>query len=311
MITPRNQLLNVMVIILIFRKCYPEAMKFYFAFDSNESIKENCAEITGMTYSYDIDEADVVFFGPKAQIGKKTKILQRLYAGTDDLDLASFPPGITVLSNAGGYNEPVTETVFALLLSHYKQICRHNSDMHAGTYKKLGVETLFGKTIGIYGFGGIGMQVAKIASAMGMHISAFSRHRTPFPDVTWQDSLEKLAESTDILVICTPLSPETKGIINAPLLDRFMGQCIVNIARANIVDQDSMLSYLSRNKEKFYLTDVWWDEPNIKVTPPENCVVTPHIGGNGGEYRNEAFARAFRSVKSFLEGNRHNVVKSA
>ena len=63
-----------------------------------------------------------------------------------------------------------------------------------------------------------------------------------------------------------------------------------------------MLSFLSMNSDKFYLTDVWWDEPNIKVNPPENCVVTPHIGGNGGEYRNEAFARAFRSVKSFLEG---------
>ncbi|MGC8515522.1 MAG: 2-hydroxyacid dehydrogenase [Thermoplasmata archaeon] len=286
-------------------------MKFYFAFDSDDSIREMCAEITGMTYANDLNDADVVFFGPKPQIGKKTKILQRLYAGTDDLDLSGIPPGITVLSNAGGYNEPVAETVFALLLAHYKKVCRHNSDMHAGIYKKLGVETLFGKTIGIYGFGGIGQQVAKIASVMGMRVSAYSRHITSLPDVTWRDSLEKLAESVDILVICTPLSRETKGIINTPILDRFTGQCIVNIARANIVDQDSMLSYLSRNSDKFYLSDVWWDEPNIKVTPPENCVVTPHIGGNGGEYRNEAFARAFRNVKSFLEGNRHNVVKAA
>jgi|YelNatPaOPRAMG01_1025707.scaffolds.fasta_scaffold00512_17 phosphoglycerate dehydrogenase-like enzyme len=284
-------------------------MKFYFAFDSDESIRNICNEITGMTYTPDIDEADVVFFGPKPQIGKSTKILQRLYAGTDDLNLSSIPAGITVLSNAGGYNEPVAETVFALLLSHYKKVCRHNSDMHAGIYKKLGVETLFGKRIGIYGFGGIGQQVAKIASVMGMQVAAYSRHRIPFPDVTWHDSLEKLAESIDILVICTPLSPETKGIINASILDRFKGNCIVNIARANIVDQDSMLSFLSRNSDKYFLTDVWWGEPNIKVIPPENCVVTPHIGGNGGEYRNEAFARAFRSVKSFLEGNMHNVVK--
>ncbi len=286
-------------------------MKFYFAFDSDESIRVMCAEITGMTYAHNLDEADVVFFGPKPQIGKKTRILQRLYAGTDDLDLSGIPPGITVLSNAGGYNEPVAETVFALLLAHYKKVCRHNSDMHAGTYKKLGVETLFGKTIGIYGFGGIGQQVAKIASVMGMRVSAYSRSRRSFPGLAWQDSLEKLAETVDILVICTPLSPETKGIINTSILNRFKGQCIVNIARANIVDQDSMLSFLSMNSDKFYLTDVWWDEPNIKVIPPENCVVTPHIGGNGGEYRNEAFARAFRSVKSFLEGNRHNIVKAA
>jgi phosphoglycerate dehydrogenase-like enzyme len=286
-------------------------MKFYFAFDSDVSLRQMCAEITGMTYALDLGEADVVFFGPKPQFGKKTKILQRLYAGTDDLDLSSIPPSITVLSNAGGYNEPVAETVFALLLTHFKKVCKHNTEMHAGVYKKLGVETLFGKTIGIYGFGGIGQQVAKIASVMGMHVSAYSRHRTPFPDVTWHESLENLSESVDILVICTPLSADTKGIINASILDRFKGQCIVNIARANIVDQKAMLSFLSRNSDKFYLSDVWWDEPNIKVTPPENCVVTPHIGGNGGEYRNEAFARAFRSVKSFLEGNRHNVVKGA
>ena len=95
---------------------------------------------------------------------------------------------------------------------------------------KLGVETLFGKTIGIYGFGGIGQQVAKIASVMGMHVSAYSRSRTSFPGLAWQDSLEKLAETVDILVICTPLSPETKGIINTSILNRFKGQCIVNIA---------------------------------------------------------------------------------
>ena len=286
-------------------------MKFYFAFDSDESARQMCAEITGMSYAHDLNEADVVFFGPRPQVGKNTKILQRLYAGTDDLDLSGIPSGITVLSNAGGYNEPVAETVFALLLAHFKKICRHNSDMHAGIYKKLGVETLFGKTIGIYGFGGIGQQVAKIASIMGMHVNAYSRHKTSFPEITWHESLEKLAESVDILVICTPLSQETRGSINASVLDRFRGQCIVNIARANIVDQASMLSFLSKNSDKFYLSDVWWDEPNIKVNPPENCIVTPHIAGNGGEYRNEAFARAFRNVKSFIDGNRHNVVRSS
>ncbi|EQD48881.1 glycerate dehydrogenase, partial [mine drainage metagenome] len=250
---------------LIFTDRFRFFMKFYFAFDSEESTRSKCAEITGMTYTQDLEEADVVFFGPKPQFGKKTRILQRLYAGTDDLDLTSIPPGITLLSNAGGYNEPVSETVFALLLSHYKKICKHDSDMHAGIFKKQEVETLFGKKIGIFGFGGIGQQVARTAIALGMEVSAFSRHRTEFPFVKWHSSLESLAASVDILVVCTPLSPETRGIINASLLSRFKGQCIVNIARANIVDQDAMLTYLSQHKDRFYLSDVWWNEPNIKA----------------------------------------------
>ena len=256
-------------------------MKFYFDFEADDSLKEKCSEITGMSFTPDLNDADAVFFRSKPLIGAKTKILQRLFAGTDDMDLAQIPPGITVLSNAGGYNEPVSETVFALLLAHYKRICKHNSDMHSGQYKKLEVDTLYGKSMGIFGFGGIGRQVAITAAAFGMHVSAYSRNKTSLGGVKWVESLESLAESSDILVISTPLSDETLGIINAPVLKKFRGQCIVNIARPDIVDEKSMLDFLSEHKDKFYLTDVWWNEPDIKVKPPENCIVTPHIGGMG------------------------------
>ncbi len=284
-------------------------MKFFLDAKVEQDLINKCVEITGLEPASDIDEAEVVFFRSNPSRGKNTMIMQRLFAGTDDLKLNEIPTGIAVLSNAGAFNEPVAETVFALILAHVKEICTHNTDMHKGIYKKLGVAGIFRKKMGIIGFGGIGKQVAKLAAAFGMEVYAFSRTRKEADGIQWVDSLTELAQSVDIAVVCTPLSDQTKSLINADFLSAFRGDMIVNIARANVVDERDMLLYLKENPDKFYLSDVWWNEPDIKTIPPENCIVTPHVGGMGASFRNTAITRAFESVRRYLDGDTSNVVK--
>ena len=283
-------------------------MKFFLDFKADNDSIYKCKDITGLDIAESIDDAEVVLIKGSLNHGKNTRIIQCLFAGTDFLDLSKVPPGITVLNNAGGYNEPVAETVFALILSHLKNICSHNADMHNAVFKKRKVDILYRKKIGIIGFGGIGKQVSKIALAFGMDVFAFTRRRTIEPGITTIPNLMDLAMNVDIAVICVPLTGETRGMINEAFLSKFGGNIIVNIARADIVDQDSMLRFLSENPSKSYLSDVWWNEPEIKVKPPANCMVTPHIGGMGDAFRNESFERACYSIRKYLDGSKSNVV---
>jgi len=279
-------------------------MKFFMDFKADSDYIYKCKEITGLDIAESIDEAEVVLIKGSLNHGKNTRIIQCLFAGTDFLDLSKVPPGIT----AGGYNEPVAETVFALILSLVKNICLHNSDMHNSVFKKEKVDILYRKKIGIIGFGGIGKQVSKIALAFGMEVFAFTRRSTIEPGITTVRNLMELAMNVDIAVICVPLTGETRGMINESFLSSFRGNIIVNIARADIVEQDSMLKFLSENPSKYYLSDVWWNEPEIKVKPPANCIVTPHIGGMGEAFRNESFERACYSIRKYLDGSKSNVV---
>ncbi len=283
-------------------------MKFFIDFNADSDSIYKCREITGLEIADSIDDADVVLIKGSLNYGRNTRIIQCLFAGTDFLDLSKVPPGITVLNNAGGYNEPVAETVFALVLSHLKSICSHNADMHNGVFKKRDVDILYRKKIGIIGFGGIGKQVSKIALAFGMDVFAFTRRSTMEAGITTVHDIMEIAKNVDIAVICAPLTGETRGMINEKFLGNFNGNIIVNIARADIVDQDSMIRFLSENPTKYYLSDVWWNEPQIKVNPPANCIVTPHIGGMGDAFRNESFQRACYSIRKYLDGSKSNVV---
>lgn len=266
--------------------------------------KTGCTIVKGFS-----DEAEIVVFAGKPEIGKKTIFMQSISAGVNHLDFKSIDKNIIICSNADGWSIPVAEHVFALILSRYKNICKSNTAIRNGTYDRIMGDTLYGKTMGILGYGGIGKEVALRAKAFGMHTLGFGRteKKDPALDVFSRDS-EYVARNSDIIVISLPLNTATKGMIDYKFLSLVKGNIIVNVGRSEIVNREDMIKFLKENKNKWFLTDVWWGEPEIKGEIPENVIVTPHVAGIARNFMQVPVEKAFENVLAYMNNRPNNIV---
>lgn len=242
------------------------------------------------------------------------KFIQTLSAGTDHLDMRMMPKNAIVASNAGSYSVSVAEHVFALLLERVKKIGKFHGKTSMGIFEPEETTMLYGKTLGIIGYGGIGSRVAAIAKSMGMKTTAIGRgYKDENADEFLSlENLDNLLRDSDFMVISIPLTKRTYGLLGKEQLDLVKKNCvIVNVGRAEIVRKVDMISFLDSNKGASYLTDVWWEEPELKDSDRENVVITPHVaGGLSGEIMEVAFRSAFENIRRFMNGEKvHNVIK--
>lgn len=285
-------------------------MKISITYDVGKELVEECSRITGLEAQVDQDGNGEIIIGFRnLDVKDNTVLVQTLSAGVNHLNFNTSNDNVTICSNAGAYSNIVTELVYALLLSHSKKISFFDSETKEGRFTRIPTPILEGMTMGILGYGGIGRQVARVAKAMDMKTLGHSRsgRRDEFLDDISSSAGDLFARS-DIVLIATPLTKATKGMVNRELLSRFRGKYIINIARADVVHRDDMLAFLKENPEKFYLTDVWWGEPEISDPVPENAVLTPHVGGYSPENIRKAMILASENVKRFLDGHPENVV---
>ncbi|PYB68232.1 2-hydroxyacid dehydrogenase [Thermoplasma sp. Kam2015] len=259
----------------------------------------------------DYFDAEVQIIKDRYVLGNRTKMIQTISAGVDHIDVAGIPDKIILCSNAGAYSISVAEHTFALILSHAKNIIENNSLMKSGTFKQSPTTLLYGKTLGIVGYGGIGRRVAEIGKAFGMKIAAYTRSGADDNVDKLTDDVAELFASSDMIVLSIPLTDKTKGMINYKILQKTKKNAfIVNVARADIVLKSDMLRFLRENPDRWYLSDVWWDEPNIKDADLPNLILSPHVaGGMSGEIMDTALRLAFENVKNFFDGHPRNVVK--
>lgn len=286
-------------------------MRISITYDIDDETVRKCSAITGLEASVDKEGTGEIILGySRLTARENTVMIQTASAGVDHVNFAGIREGVTVCSNAGAYSNVLGEHVFALLLSHIKKIAKFDASTRKGKYDREPVGTLEGMTFGVLGYGGIGAQSARIAKAMDMRTIAYSRS---FRDEKYLDakasSPADLFSESDILLIATALNNDTRGMVNADLLGRFNGTYIINVARSDIVDTKAMLDFLSRNPEKYYLSDVWWEEPEIKDPVPENALLTPHIGGLADRTIESATISACRNIRKFLDGTPDNVVR--
>lgn len=285
-------------------------MKISITYNVDSETVEQCSRITGLETSVDRDGSGEILIGfSKLSIRENTVLVQTASAGVDHLDFTGAGNNVTVCSNAGAYSNVVAELVFALLLSHVKKICKFDAGTRNGEFKREELGTLEGLTMGILGYGGIGRQAARIARSFDMKTIAYSRtiRNTEYLDEA-VNSPSELFSRSDIVLVATPLNRDTRNMVNGELLSKFHGTYIMNIARAEVVDKDSMLDFLRSNPGKFYLSDVWWGEPDLSIPVPDNAMLTPHIGGYTEKTLRDATVKACENVKRFLDGHPENVV---
>jgi len=247
-------------------------------------------------------------------VTSRVRIIQAITAGVNHIVMSNIPKGVAFCSNAGAYSDYVAEHAIALLLSFYKKIPDKVEQMREGIFMPENVGTLKGKSIAIIGYGGIGRAVARLAKSFRMGVRAYGR-RPNLADENCDSYTTSLDDvfGSDIYLITLPYTKHTEGLVDETLLNKMGSRAIlVNVARAGIVKKESLLRYCETNKEFYYLTDVWWDEPNIGSIPWKNIMATPHIAGGISE---QAFMEAFRNAVSnidlFFKGHPQNVVDRA
>jgi phosphoglycerate dehydrogenase-like enzyme len=254
-----------------------------------------------------------VNFWPKeldsARMAKMTKLsfVQSGLAGVNHIPFGELSPGVTVSSNAGGYSDEVGEFAWALLLSGAKRIVRFGATVAENQSRsplELGREVVVmrGRTLGVLGYGGIGRVVARIGVAFGMKVKVYSRKRIAEDGLESFDGalgLDQVLRTSDAVVLAVPLTNSTRKIIGREqLISMKKDAILVNVARAEVVDQRAIYDHLVRERDFIYATDVWWMKDGRECYPPEmpflglrNFIGTPHVAGpsavaSGGPLRN-------------------------
>ncbi len=245
------------------------------------------------------------------------KVIGRAGSGLDNVDkIAASKKGIVVMNTPGGNTITTAEHTVALLFSVARLIPQANSSMKAGRWEKkkfMGVE-LFNKTLGIVGLGNIGGQVAKKAQGLEMNVIAYdpflSEDRARATGIR-KVSLDELFAESDFITIHTPMTPETKGMINAKTISKMKnGVRIINCARGGIINEHDLYEAIKSGKVAGAALDVFEKEPpeNNPLLTLENVISTPHLGASTEEAQENVAIAVAEQVADYLV---HGIIRNA
>ncbi|RUU79727.1 dehydrogenase, partial [Mesorhizobium sp. M7A.T.Ca.TU.009.01.3.1] len=143
---------------------------------------------------------------------------------------------------------------------------------------------LAGKTIGIVGLGAVGQAVGHIAAhGFDLKVVATTRSMQPAPDKVGFLSIDALVEQSDIIVLCCPLTPETRGLINRERIARMKPHALlINVSRGPVIDDDALIEALQKRRIGGAALDVFATQPLPSNHPYfgfDNVIITPHMAG--------------------------------
>lgn len=245
-----------------------------------------------------------------------------LATGYNVVDLAvAKAKGVTVCNVPAYSTTSVAQFTLALLLQLCHQTGAHSQAVHRGDWCNCPdfcfwytrQTELAGKTLGVIGFGQIGMAVAKIADAMGMKVLAYSRSiREEGKNLAQYVSLDELLQKSDVISLHCPLFPETEKIINNASIAKMKdGVFLLNTARGGLIDEDALAFALGTGKVGGFAADVVSAEPisplNPLLTAP-NCILTPHMAWAPIEARQRIINTTLDNIRQFLDGQPIHVV---
>jgi len=235
--------------------------------------------------------------------------------------VATKQRGIVVCNVPAYSTNSVAQLTFALLLEICNRVGHHSDLVHNGEWQKRNIFTfwdtpqmeLYGKTIGIIGFGMIGRAVGKIANAFGMRVLAYNRSRCPEGEVIGEYvDLDTLLCKSDIVSIHCPLTSETSGMINKQTIAKMKdGAILLNTARGGMLNEEDVADALRSGKLRYAAVDVVSEEPILDSNPlyyAPNCIITPHMAWTPVEARQRIIDCTESNIKAFCDGTPINVV---
>jgi D-3-phosphoglycerate dehydrogenase len=267
---------------------------------------------------------------PMLEAGKLSLVV-RAGAGYNTIDVATASRRGIYVSNCPGKNAiAVAELAFALLLAIDRRVPDNVADLRAGTWNKKEyskAKGLFGRTLGLIGYGNIGQEMAKRAHAFGMPIVVWSRRFASGQEnvadlaipLRVAQSPEEAAARSDVLSVHLALTPDTRGLIGAAVLDKLKpGSYFINTARAEVVDHAALEKAVRERNVRVGL-DVFAGEPTGATGEFKNLLAshpgvygTHHIGASTDQAQEAIAAETVRIIASYKDtGKVPNVVNLA
>ena len=258
----------------------------------------------------------------------RLKLLQSPAAGTDGIDFAALPHGVTVC-NAYGHEPAIAEYAVMAMLVWFHRYFEIAQSFKAGSWKLSGVGggpmhgELAGHTVGIVGLGHIGREIAVRAGALGCRVIGANRTAREVPHVERVyplTDLDRMLPDCDVVVVCVGLTPETRGLIDARRLSLMKRDAfLVNVGRGPVADEDALFAALQDRTIGGAALDVWYRYPTAEeadIRPSKhpfhelpNVVMTPHCSPWTDGMAVRRGGSVARNIDRFMRGETlHNIV---
>lgn len=265
-----------------------------------------------------IPEVDALIVRSQTQVtaeviraGRRLKVIGRAGVGVDNIDLtAATQQGIIVVNAPDGNTISAAEHTFALMISLARQIPQANYSLTQGKWERksfMGVE-LRGKNLGIIGLGRIGTELAKRAKAFQMKIYAYdpylSAERAEKLGIT-SVSFDDLIRIADFITIHTPLTNETRHMIDQQVLEKMKPSArIINCARGGLIDEEALYQALTEGRIAGAALDVFETEPpgEHPLFQLPQVIATPHLGASTKEAQENVALDVSEEVLHILRG---------
>ena len=243
------------------------------------------------------------------QAAKNLKLIGRAGVGVDNIDLtAATEHGIIVVNAPDGNTNSAAEHTIAMMTSLARHIPQAFNTLKNGKWDRksyVGVE-LKNKTLGVVGFGRIGVEVAYRAKGSRMNVLAYdpflSEERAAELGVT-KSTVEEICQQADFITVHTPLLPETKNLINAEKFAMMKdGVRIINCARGGIINEDDLYDAIVAGKVAGAALDVFVEEPATEhklLTLPQ-VIATPHLGASTVEAQESVAVDVSNDIVKFF-----------
>jgi glyoxylate reductase len=308
--------------ILVTKPVFPEAIEFL---KTQASVDWNTDDRTltkgelierldgvqgAMTLSPDTIDTEVLEAVPTL------RIVSNVAVGLNNIDVAAATRlGILVTNTPGVVTESTADFAWALLMAAARRVAEADRFVRSGQWKVWKLQMLlghdvYGKTLGIIGFGNIGKAVARRAKGFGMSIQYCGSGRA-IPATESQGaravSLETLLSTSDFISVHVPLLPATTHLLNDQAFALMKPTCIVvNSSRGPVVDEKALVRALQSGKIAAAGLDVFEREPAVEpeLLTLENVVLAPHIGSASRETRLKMCLMAAENVLAGLKGER-------
>jgi len=245
--------------------------------------------------------------------------------GTDNVDLdGARARGIKVCNVPGYASHSVARFTMSLILELATHVGRYGQVVRAGAWQKSPMFTrldfpsveLYGKKLGIIGYGSIGRSVAEMARGFGMEVLVSARPGSPEPVPESRLALIDLLGQSDFVTLHCPLTPQTRNLIDSRALALMKPAAfLINTARGGLVDELALIDVLKKKRLAGAALDVLTEEPPSPAHPViiatqelENLLVTPHCAWSATEARQRLLDEVAENIVAFLQGQERNCV---
>lgn len=268
-----------------------------------------------------VEDADILLVAPRSASqlrellphARKVRWIHTLGAGVEALPFDVLrETDVVVTNSAGVFADALGEFAVAAMLWFAKDLRRLVRNQEARHWEPFTVERLEGKRVGIVGYGGIGKAVGRRAAALGIEVFALRRSgASDDPIVTrsfLSEQLDELLRESDFVVLSTPLTPATRGMIDAVRIAQMKPDAVlINISRGAVVDEEALIEALRERRIRGAALDVFETEPLPQESPLwtlENVLLSPHSADHGIGSHERAMGFFLANLERFRRGER-------